>query len=261
MPTRLGLNEIMIVNPTSIGDIDMLHRGQMGHLAQTPDYDDEDLFGLEASRLGQDLDDDLYGTGSMQGAGLGICDGCAGEQMGYFSDGPDHELIGTYCPSCGKVGMGNHSSHMGEDMYEDDIDGIAQYADEEDLYLQGVGQPLGQDLDEEIPGIEDWPAEQSVGRFAEDDLELLEGVGQYDEGEIDGYGQYDDDDLFGFGQYENDEVDGYVEHVPSPHNPHVNFGRLSGYEPERSVNPTVELRRSVPATPVRHLPSFFKPYF
>lgn len=39
------------------------------------------------------------------------------------------------------------------------------------------------------------------------------------------------------------------------------FGPLSGYEREKSVNASVELRRTVPRSPLQSLPQIFRPHF
>lgn len=222
----------------------MLHRntgsGRVGRLAQ----EDEEFYGM-----GQDLEDEFVGRlGSIPMDELGsipmdelegaTCADCASDQIGYYSDDEDQELIGTYCPQCGKIGMGEG---------DEELDGLAQYADEQDAYeMSGSARSmghLGQDWEDAIPGIEEWPGEGSDG---------TDGYGQYDE-----FGCGPEDESMGYDAISADDLDGYVHEQPPPFNPDVS---LSGYQAERSVNPTATLRRSVPATPMRELPSFFKPY-
>jgi hypothetical protein len=232
----------------------MLHQyagsGRIGRLAQ----EDEDLYGM-----GTDPEDEYIGRlGSIPMDELGsipmdelegaTCADCATDQIGYFSDDEDQELIGTYCPRCGKVGMGE---------YDEELDGLAQYPEEQDDYnvsgvVRGMGH-LSQDGDDEFPGIEEWPTEKSDG---------IDSNGYYGDVEMDGYGQYDQtgcnptDETVGYDELSADDLDGYMHEQPPPFNPDVS---LSGYQPERSVNPTATLKRAVPATPVRELPNFFKP--
>ena len=232
----------------------MLHQyagsGRVGRLAQ----EEDDLYGM-----GQDPEDEYVGhLGSIPMDELGSipmddlegarCTDCATEQIGYFSDDEDQELIGTYCPKCGKVGMGQ---------YDEELEGLAQYPDERDDYdvagmARSIGH-LGQEWDEEIPGIDEWPAEDSDG---------MDGFGYNGDAEMNGYGQYDEfgspaDETVGYDEMSVDDLDGYVPEQSPPFNPDVS---LSGYQPERSVNPTAALKRIVPATPVREIPNFFKPY-
>lgn len=232
----------------------MLHdyavSGRMGRLAQ----DEEDLYGMGAdpedeyvARLGSIPLDEL-GSIPMDELEGTSCSNCATEQIGYFSDDEDEELIGTYCPKCGKAGMGES---------EDELPGLAQYPDEQNDYdvagyAPGIGN-LGQEFDDEIPGIEAWPEEDSGGA---DDF------GYYGDAEMDSYSQNDEfgcspDNTVGYDEISSDELDGYVHEQQPAFNPDVS---LSGYQPERSVNPTAALKRTVPATPVRELPNFFKPY-
>lgn len=267
MNNRVGMNEILIVNPSrrppgsqtgnrsryiNNGGIGMLNQyagsGRIGRLSQ----EDEDLYGI-----GQDPEDEYLGRlGSIPIDELGSipmdelegtsCTNCATEQIGYFSDDEDQELIGTYCPSCGKVGMGES---------DEALEGLAQYPGERDDYdmaglAAGTGH-LGQEWDDEIPGIEEWPDEDSAA---------VDGYGNYGDAEIEG--QYDEfgcpaDETVGYDDFAADDLDGYVHEQSPPFDPEVS---LSGYQPERSVNPTAALRRTVPATPVRELPNFFKPY-
>ena len=269
MRNRLGLNEILIVNPSARGGNAMLHRGNMGRFAQAPD-DDADLYGVGEEWLGQDADDDFYGSIPMDELGSipmdelqgTSCLGCATPQVGYYSDDPDHELIGAYCPSCGKVGMGPYPDEPVQGLGQHDWDeAVGQYPGEEEGYVEGVGRfAQGPDAaqDEEIPGLEEWP--DDVSGLADEDAELVARYGQGDNGAED-LGQDADDDLTGYGQAD-DELDGYVDERPPAFNPTCDpGGALSGYEPERSVNPTVALRRTVPATPLRNVPDIFKPYF
>lgn len=267
MKKGVGLNEILIVNPSlgrhgsqagrrsvnvNNGGIGMLHQnagsGRFGRLAQ----EEEDLYGI-----GQDPEDEYVGRlGSIPMDELGAfamddldgapCTDCATGQIGYFSDDEDEELIGTYCPQCGKMGMGD---------YDSELDGLAQSADEGEYYdVSGLARDtghLGQEWDDDIPGIEEWPNAS------------VDGYGQSDEAEVDGYDQYDEfgrgasDGGVDYDEFGDDDLDGYVHEQSPPFNPEVS---LSGYQPERSVNPTATLKRSIPATPVRELPNFFKPY-
>ena len=96
MRNRLGLNEIMIVNPSSTGESAMANRGRLGRMAQMPD-DDADLYGLASGRFGQDPDDELYGSIAMNGLGSIPMD-----ELGSI---PMDELEGSspfssgYCPT------------------------------------------------------------------------------------------------------------------------------------------------------------------
>ena len=208
-------------------------------LAQDPEdaYVDS-LIESELGQLGSMDIDELQGH---------MCDACATEQIGYFSDDGEDELIGTYCPSCGKMGIGDMPDDPVDGFTEDEtVYGFAQYPDEEAGYING----LGQEEDDYIPGMEAWGddfQDPNVGTLAEEiDYEHV--------------GEIGDDDVVGGYSLADDAVDGYQAETPPPFNPAVSLNGLEGYQPERAVNPVAALKRTVPATPVRDLPEFFKPH-
>lgn len=144
------------------------------------------------------------------------CEGCGGDQIGYYGDYPDHELIGHYCPECeaGRTGGLDRAS-----------------------YDLGYAQAL-EDL-----GYHRAPPGSGGG-----------GVG--------GYGEYPEVEPMGYAGHAGGEMSGYVRDVEPPFNPRGDFGdQLAGYERERTVNPTCEIREEITPTSPSQVPGFFKPHF
>ena len=112
---------------------------------------------------------------------------------------------------------------------------MGYYGDDPDNELIGRYCPSCEEMGDGSDGY---------GDFADEDLDELGTLGQDDEY----YGQYPEDDELG-----DDEGVGF-------HGPIGHYGGLSGYERERSVNPSCNLRR-VPPSRMRHVPDFFRPHF
>ncbi len=249
----LGMNEIMIINPSANGVRNMFGRLNGSYFGQAPE-DDLGWYGI-AGGVGQDpyvdenyasipMDelgaDEWEGVGSIPMDELSGCPGCGGQQLGYFSDDEDRELIGRFCPSCGG---GGHIS-------EADLDQYGAYEDD----LTGW---IGQDVDE---GYAAWLADDenytdapTTGFFAQDaDGDEMGALAD----------EYGAEDVGWYGPYRDESMGAYVRDVRPPFNPEGDFGtQLSGYEQEKSVNPDAVLRRTVPGSPMNSVPSIFKPYF
>ena len=212
--------------------------------------DDEYYGSIPMNELSYLGDEDLDGT---------PCPNCGGQQLGYFSDYPDRELIGRYCRACGSGYTGN----MG--YYGDEEESYGQYP-EDDLEAyepEGEYGPAYGQGPEENDLYGQYPEENDLyGQYPDEN----DDYGQYPED--DGYGQdvvdemgiaqewAADEDMGGMARYEED-LDGFAR----PMRGGRGGGRFSGYEPERPVNPVCRLRRRVRTMPFVRVPDFFKPYF
>jgi hypothetical protein len=113
---------------------------------------------------------------------------------------------------------------------------------------------------EEDMGYGQYP-ENDFGDYSQYPEEGLDYYGQYTEEDM-GYGHYDGESLADFGHYPEESVQGYVPEVEPPFNPRGDFGtQLSGYEREKSVNPTCVYQKPADIAPIMGIPAFFKPYF
>lgn len=212
----LGLDEIMIINPSSKGGAFMLHRPLHGnYVGQVPDAFPEDI-----GYYGQPSADEAADYGQYPGAGIGYYGQYSGDEPGY-GQYPENE-------------MGYYGQYPEDDM------GYGQYPEEDVGYY---GQ---------------YPEDESgYGQYPEDEMGYY---GQYPEDDM-GYGQYPDEDMGYYGQYPGDGMEGYVPEVEPPFNPRGDFGtQLSGYEREKTVNPTCAFQRPAEVTPVTGIPDIFKPY-
>ena len=199
--STLGLNELMIVNPSPKGAAHMEYYGPTGA------YPDN---GMGWGHGGPGLGDNgpMYVSPEPLGA------------MGYYGDPVADEAMGHFCPTCG-------SQHLG-------YTGAPEAYEEEDL-----------------------------GTYADDDLGVADygEVDDYDEmGDVGYYGPYRDPPL-GYGDGVGyPPMGGYAADARPSFNPEGQFSTLSGFERERSVNPTGELKATPAGAPTSHVPDIFKPY-
>ena len=202
----LGLDEIMIINPSNKGGDFMLHRPLYGnYIGQEPEAFPEDV--------------GYYGQPS-------------GEEVAGFSQYPETDM-----------------GYYGQ--YPEDETGYGQYSDVDMGYY-------GQYPDEDVGYYGQYPEDETgYGQYPEDEFGYY---GQYPEDDT-GYGQYPDQNMGYYGQYPGDGMEGYVPEVEPPFNPRGDFGvQLSGYEREKTVNPTCAFQSQAEVTPVTGIPDIFKPY-
>ena len=98
MPNRkpISLNELMIVNPSNHGEESMPY--QRRGLGAHPN---DGLGGVPRGWSGPAAGAYEPGlSGFAEHGAAGLCASCGDQQIGYYGDFPDHELIGHYCPSC-----------------------------------------------------------------------------------------------------------------------------------------------------------------
>jgi len=242
-PGPIGLNEIMIVNPsTKEGARTMLfypvgqgpdepgYYGQMPY-EQASGYDGQTPYNVMG----------YYGPYSQQ-IGMGYYGRPPKDEMGYYYG----QVPATYPP-------GTYMGDYGESPEEISYYGQASEAYPQDTYpMEYYGES---------------PDETSYyGQAPEAYPQYADPMGYYEESpdEMVYYGQAPEamESTGYYGQDPSEGVEGYVREVSPPFNPRGVFvDQLGGYVRERAVDPACYLKRPAPRPMPSSFPSIFKPHF
>lgn len=206
---KLGLDELMIINPSPKGGASMFYQPLNG-----------------------------FGLGSPPGYRSGLAED--------FSAYPDDTYAGmAQYPDEMVAGNGQY--------YEEDPAGYGQYM-EAPRYHNAQGM-------EGLTGEYGHYAEPEMGYADPHSAESMGDYGYLYDPEMGDYGQYLEDPE-GYDGYATAPLDGYYREVPPPFNPRGDFGdQLSGYQAEKTVNPTCAFEKQAQVIPTGLVPAFFKPYF